>query len=303
MPRIVYIPPDDFEPLPEWMEGSNVGKSRKVGGGDGESGRRMKKGREQKTRGSRKEMERMRRYEESMKRKAKMVKEDRKRSIMADSPDMTQISLREARKNGQKASKNDKVIRDAGKRWQLGDGFKLTLQKDADSTGRSKSGRKNRNRRHRDARKEGVVVGVERVRGKEKVKEWMAKVHMANLMATSVQEVSSESFSNHTERNVDGFDIVSPWPISRYCMEDSDFKLKVQAHCNNSDPSDSHDLGERPVNFLYSLFGRPAPDTGDVKEHSDEQMTPGVKCQKSESIRKRFSSALHRLARFLHRSR
>ncbi|XP_046352317.2 uncharacterized protein LOC124132449 [Haliotis rufescens] len=303
MPRIYYIPPDDFEPLPEWMEGSSLGKSRKVGGGDGESERLMKKGREQKTRGSRKEMERMRRYEESMKRKEKMVKEDSKRSTMADSPDKRQMSLREVGKNGQKASKNDKVVRDAGKRWQLGDGFKVALQKDAVSTGTSKSGRKNLSRRHRDARKEDAVVEVGRVRGKEKGKEWMAKVHTANLMATSVQVVSSESFRNHTDRNVDVFDIVSPWPISRYCMEDSYYKLNAQAHCYNSDPSDSRDLGEQPVNFLYSLFGRPAPDTGDVKEHSDEQMTPGVKCQKSESLRKRFSSALHRLAGFLYRSR
>ncbi|XP_046579789.1 protein PXR1-like [Haliotis rubra] len=226
MPRIFYVPPDDFVPLPEWMEGSRLGKSRKVGGGDGESVRLMKKRREEKIRRSRKEMERMRRYEESRKRKEKMVKDDRKRSTIAGGSEKTQMSSRKAVEKGQKSAKNDNVIRDTGKRWQLGDGFRLALHKDAEGTGRSKCERKNLSRRHRDARKESVAVEEERVRGKEKVKEWIAKVNMANPTVTNVQDVRSVSLINHVDRSVDVFDILSPWPISRYCLEDPDFKMK-----------------------------------------------------------------------------
>ncbi|XP_046370516.2 uncharacterized protein LOC124144933 [Haliotis rufescens] len=305
MPRIFYIPPDDFEPVPEWMNDSKLCKSRKVGGGSGESARLMKKGREQKTKGSRyrKEIERARRYEESIKRKERMVKEDRKRSTMADGPEKTRMDVIEAGKNGPKVAKKDNNIRDAGKRWQLGDVYRLALEKDADKTGRSKLGRKNLSRRHKDSRKERVVVEVERVGGREKVKEWIDKVQLASLMTTNIQEVSSEALINNKDMNVDRFDIVPPWPISRYCIEDPDFKLNVQDHCYTSDPTDGRDLGVQPVNIMYCLFGRPTPDTGDINEHSDEPTTLRVKCQKSKSLRKRISSVLHRFVGFFLRPR
>ncbi|XP_071081490.1 uncharacterized protein [Haliotis cracherodii] len=297
MPRIFYIPPDDFEPLPKWMKDCQLGKSRKVGGGEGESERMMKKERERKTRGSRKEMDRMRRYEE--RRKGKMVKDDRRKSMMAAVPEKTRVSLNEARKNGQRTAKNHNVIRDAGKRWQIGDGLKLAAGKEADYSGRSKSVKKNLSRRHRDTRKERVVVEVERISGNEKVKEWMDKVHEANMKATSVQ-VSSETFCNHKDRNVDLFDSVSPWPISRYCIDDSDFKLNVNARCCTSHPTYDHGFGQQPVDLLYCLFGRPAPHTEDINDHSDdqddEQLTPEVKCQKTKSFWNRFSKVLHRIA-------
>ncbi|XP_067659482.1 uncharacterized protein [Haliotis asinina] len=296
MPRIFYIPPDDFEPLPEWMDDSRVWKSRKVGGGSGESERLMKKGRE-KTRGSRhrKEMGRMKSYQESIKRKEKMVKEDRKRSEMTDGPKNTRIDAREAGKNGPKVAKKD--IRDARKRWQLGDGFQLALRKG--NPGKSKLERKNLSRRHRDSRKERVIIEVERVEGREKVKEWVDKFKTAS---TCVQGVSSESsledLRKNTDGNIDLFEIVSPWPISRYCMEDPNFQFTVQTHCYTSNPSGVHDL--QPVNILYSLFSRPASaaETGDMCQHSHERNALGVKCQKNGSLRKRLTLVLCRLARF-----